>query len=207
MSQRPENFKAVDEDPDATLIAPRFDADDARRANPVVPLAEAPARARRARAPRRSWMPALLAVVLLAFAALGGAVAMKVMQGPRAERVPEVEQVTEQTQAAPAPTAEAPPPQPSTPANTTVAAREEASAKPASRETQTRRTRAAAPAPVAVEPAREDADEDEHEDRRGKSSGRRRGHEDEVEKAMRETLKRAKKGKAPRLVDVLTSSH
>lgn len=209
MSQRPENFNPADEDPEATLVAPRFDADDARRAHPVVPLAEAPTRARRVRAPRRSWMPALLAVALLVVAALGGAVATMFMQGSRAERVREAEQVPEQTPAAPARAAEeAPTPQPSTPATAKVEPSEEASAKPAPRDTQTRRTRANAPAPVAVEPAREDADEDEREDRRGRSSGRRRereDREDEVEKELRKALKHGK-GKAPRLVDVLTSS-
>lgn len=211
MSQRPENFKAANEDSDATLVTPRFDDDDARRAHPVVPLAEAPTPARRVRATRRSWAPALVAVLLLVGAALGGAVATKFMQGPRAESAQEAEQVPqEQTQAAPARTAEAPRPQPSTPAVAEAASREEASAKPASRDTQTRRARANAPAPVAVEPAREDADEDEDEDRRGRGSGRRRGREDrgredDVEKELRKALKRGK-GKAPRLVDVITSS-
>lgn len=215
MSQRPENFNPADEDPEATLVAPRFDAADAQRAHPVVPLAEAPTRARRERAPRRSWMPALLAVALLAVAALGGAVVTMVIQGSRAERVREAEQVPEQTPAAPARAAEEapPPPQPSTPAAAKVEPGEEASAKPvsrdtqkpASRDTQTRRTRANAPAPVAVKPPREDADEDEREDRRGRSSGRRREREDEVEKELRKALRRGK-GKAPRLVDVLTAS-
>src|SRR5215207_5047022 len=104
MGQRPENLKAADQDPDATLVAPRFDADDARRAHPVVPLAGAPypnaPRGARARGPRRPWTTALLAVVLLAVAALGGAVATQFMRGPRAERVQEQTQ-TEQTQAAP----------------------------------------------------------------------------------------------------------
>lgn len=202
MSQRPENFKGADEDTSATLVAPRFDDDDARRANPVVPLVEAPARERRVRATRRSWTPALLAVALLALAALGGAFIMNLVQGPRAERVQEAEQVPEQNQSVPARTAETPP-QPSTPAATQAAPREEALAKPASRDTQTRHARAVAPVPVAVEPAREEVEEDEHEDRRGKGSRKRRGHEDEVEQEMRKALKRAR-GKAPRLVDVLT---
>lgn len=216
MSQRPENFKAVDEEPDETLVTPRFDDDDARRAHPVVPLAEAPARTRRVRATRRSWAPALLAVLLLVAAALGGALATKYMQGPRAESAQEAEQAPqeqapqEQTQTAPAQKAEAPPTQPSTPApaTTEAAPREEASAKPAARDTQTRRARANAPAPAVVVPAREDAYEDEDEDRRGRGSGRRRGregHEDDVEKELRKALKRGK-GKAPRLVDVITSS-
>lgn len=204
MSQRPENFKAADEAPETTLVTPRFDAEEARRAHPVVPLAEAPTRVR---APQRSWTPALLVVVLLVVAALGGAFVTKLMQGPRAERVQEAEQIREQTPATPVQTTEAPQPSTPTPASTEVTSREDKSAKPASRDTQTRRTQTVAPAPVAVERAREDAEDDEHEDRRGKGSRKRRGHDDdEVEKAMHETLKRAKKGKAPRLVDVLTSS-
>jgi cytoskeletal protein RodZ len=208
MSQRPENFKA-DEEPDETLVTPRFDDAAARRAHPVVPLAEAPAHTRRARAPRRSWAPALLAVMLLVAAALGGAVATKFMQGPRAESAQEAEQAPqEQTQTAPAQKAEAPPTQSSTPATAEAEPRADASAKPASRDTQTRPARTNVPAPVAVVPAREDAYEDEDEDRRGRGSGRRRGredHEDDVEKELRKAMKRGK-GKAPRLVDVITSS-
>jgi hypothetical protein len=44
MQERPENFKAPDEDPEATLVTPRFDEEETRRAHPVVPLAEAPSR-------------------------------------------------------------------------------------------------------------------------------------------------------------------
>ncbi|HEX8291482.1 MAG TPA: hypothetical protein VF570_07005, partial [Pyrinomonadaceae bacterium] len=103
MRERPENFNAAGEDPEATLVAPRFDADDARRAHPVVPLAAAPPLAShvRRRAPRRSWTPALFAVALLAVAAVGGAVATRVMQSPGAEQA--------QEQSAPARAAEAPP--------------------------------------------------------------------------------------------------
>ncbi|HEX8150734.1 MAG TPA: hypothetical protein VF591_26355 [Pyrinomonadaceae bacterium] len=200
MRQRPENFNPAGEDPEATLVAPRFDADDARRAHPVVPLAEAHAsRGARAHTPRRSWANALLAVVLLAVAALGGAVATKFMQSPREERGQEVEQVQERTQAAPAQTAEAPPPQPSTPQAADAPREDVATTKAARRETRTRRARAA------VESAREDVYEDEDGERRAKAWEKRREREDEVEKEMRKALKRAK-GKAPRLVDVLTSS-
>jgi hypothetical protein len=205
MQQRPENFKAADEDPQAALVTPRFDADDARHAHPVVPLAEAPPRAsdahasrtRGVRAPRRVWTPALLAVALFAAAAVGGAVATKVMRSPRAEPV------QEQTQAAPVQTAEAPP-QPATP-RAAEAPREDApAARPATRDTNTRRTRAAAAALDAADSAREEADDaDEDREARGKASEQRREREDEVEKQTRKALKRAK-GKAPRLVDVLT---
>ncbi|MCA1619352.1 MAG: hypothetical protein LC795_08600, partial [Acidobacteria bacterium] len=76
MRQRPENFNPADGDPEATLVAPRFDDEEARRAHPVVPLAAAHARAphagaRARRGARRSWPPALLAVALLAAVAVG----------------------------------------------------------------------------------------------------------------------------------------
>jgi hypothetical protein len=207
MQQRPENFNAADEDPEATLVTPSFDANDARHAHPVVPLAEAPPRApytnayasrvRRARTPRRAWTPALLTVALLAVAAVGGAVATKLMQSPHAQRV------EEQTQSAPAQTAEAPA-QPSTP-QAAEAPREDApAAKPAIRDTRTPRTRTAVALNTA-EPAREAAEDDGDGEARGKKAEKRREREeDEVEKQMRKALKRAK-GKAPRLVDVLTS--
>lgn len=210
MQQRPENFRAAGEDPEATLVTPRFDADDARHAHPVVPLTEAPARAsdpngqrtRPVRSSRRTWASALLAVALLAVAAIGGALVTKVLQRPNAERV------QEQTQTAPAQTAEAPMPQPSPPA-AAEATREAAPAtRPATRDTRPRPAQA-----IAAEPAREEADEREDEDRRGSASEKRRGREDreredrgredEVEKQMRKASKRLK-GKVPRLVDVLT---
>ncbi|HEX7315929.1 MAG TPA: hypothetical protein VF297_18580 [Pyrinomonadaceae bacterium] len=198
MQQRPENFETA-KDPEATLVSPRFDANDARRAHPVVPLAEAPEpthyapRARRAQGPRRAWTPALLAVALLAVAAVGGAVATKVMQGPRAH------QTQEQAQPATVQAAEAPP-QPSTPTGA-EAPREEApvAAKPAPR---TRRTRVA-PAPASVVTEIDEVDDDEDSGRRGKSAEKRREREDDVEKEMRKAMKRGK-GKGARLVDVLT---
>lgn len=196
MRQRPESFKAADEDPEATLVTPRFDADDARRAHPVVPFAEAtrsdaPRTARLGR-PRRSWTPALFAVALLAVAALGGAVATKVWQSPREQRL------QEQTQAASAQAAEAPP-QPSTPTAGETPREDAPTAGPETRAARTRRARpAAATLPAAA------FERDEAEGRRGKALEKRREHEDDLDKEMRKALKRAK-GKAPRLVDILTS--
>jgi hypothetical protein len=204
MQGRPENFNPAGEDPEATLVTPRFDEEEARRAHPVVPLAEAPARAsythapraRRVRGARRSWMPALLAVGLLVVAAVGGAITTQVMRSPRAQ------QAQEQTQAAPVQTAEAPP-QPSTPV-TAEAPREEAPAvSPPPRNARTRRARAATT--LAAEPGRGAADDDEDEELREIREEIRR----EREKEMRKAFKRAKeqaKDKAPRLVDVLTPS-
>ncbi|MDT5268883.1 MAG: hypothetical protein QOH49_1069 [Acidobacteriota bacterium] len=207
MQQRSENFNTADEDPEATLVAPRFDANDARHAHAVVPLVETPPRTpyanahashvRRARTPRRIWTTALLAVALLAVAAVGGAVATKVIQSPRAERV------EEQTQADPVQTAEAPT-QPPTP-QATEAPREDApAARRATHDTRTRRAQTVAAALAAAAPAREDADDAEDDKPRDKKAEKRREHEDDVEKEMRKALKRAK-GKAPRLIDVLTS--
>lgn len=204
MRQRPENFNAAGEDPDATLITPRFDDDDARHAHPVVPLVEAPrpapyVSAARPRRTRRSWTPALLAVALLAAAALGGALAVKFTQSPRAE------QAQEQTQPAPVQATEAPPPAQPPAAAAAEAPREETpAARPATPEPRPRRQRTAA---VAAEPAREVAEDDEDVERRAKSAEKRRQRDDEVEKELRKQLDKAAKhakGKAPRLVDVLT---
>lgn len=212
MRQRPENFEAA-EDPEATLVAPRFDADDARRAHPVVPLAGAPTRApyyasaRPRRGGRRSWAPALLAVALLAVAAVGGALATKFMQGRSAA------ETQGQTQFAPAPVAEAPP-QPAA-VVAPEAATGDAPARAASRDARPRRARAdIAPAESArdrdehggrEDEGRRGRDRDEDEGRRGKREGKRRERDEEIEKEMRKALKRVAGDKAPRLVDVLTS--
>lgn len=219
MQRRPENSKVPGEDPDETLVTPRFDEEEERRAHPVVPLAAAPsrapyldtARAGRARGPRRSWTPALLAVALLLAAAVGGAVTTQLMRSPRAERVQEPAQ--EPTQAAPAQTAEAPP-QPSKP-STPVAAEAPREEMPASGPTprDVRTGRARAETTIASEPWRDEEKNDEDEDRRDKRAERRRERQEEMEKEMRKALKRARehakdhaKGKAPRLVDVYTPS-
>ena len=194
MRERPENFKAAGGDPEATLVAPRFDADDARRAHPVVPLADVTPRASygRRRAPRRSWTPALFAVALLAVAAVGGAVATKVMQSLRAERVQEQPQA-EQTQAAPVQTAEAPT-QPSTPPAGEATGEDARAATPIPRRARTRRQRAV------PEPKRYEVENYQNEDRELREI--REEIRREREKEMRKALKRAK-DKAPRLVDVL----
>src|SRR5947209_3584568 len=84
MQERPQNFDGVDDESEVTLAAPRFDADEARRAHPVVPLEEIPAgrHAVRGRAlfrvgARRRWPLSLLAAALLAVAAFGGIVALR----------------------------------------------------------------------------------------------------------------------------------
>ena len=204
MQGRPENFYAPGEDPEATLVTPRFDAEEERRAHPVVPLAEAPARASyadaprrvRVRGPRRSWTPALLAVALLVVAAVGGAVTTNFMRSPRAERV------QEQTQAAPVQAAEAPP-HTSTPVAAEAPREDTPAASPTPRRARTRRARAATT--LAAESWRTAADDDEDEELREIREEIRREREKEVRKAFKRAKEQAK-GKAPRLVDVLTPS-
>jgi hypothetical protein len=217
MQQRPEKFNTADGDPESTLVAPRFDDEEARRAHPVVPLAEAGASAPHAGAYargglRRSWPTALLAVALLAVAAVGGALATMYMR--RAPSTPTAAQTP--AAVAPAQAAEVPPQVEPPPAATATreVTREVADAEPetrAPRDTQARRDEAA-PVRVRDEGGRDDRKELEDEDKRGrdrdkerdKERGRRRGRggDDEAEKEMRKAQKRAK-DKAPRLVDVL----
>ncbi len=212
MQQRPEKFNKADGDPEATLVAPRFDDEEARRAHPVVPLAEgrAPhAAAYARRGPRRSWPTVLLAVALLAVAAVGGAVASMYLRRtpstPTAEQTPAA---VAPAQAAEVPAQVEPPPAVAT---TREVTREVADTKPearAPRESQARRDEGATVR--ARDEGGRDAerkgfeDEDKRDKGRGKERGRRRGRgeDDEAEKEMRKVLKRGK-DKAPRLVDVL----
>lgn len=204
MRERPENFDPAYEDAEATLATPRFDAEEARRAHPVVPLVGAPKGASDAnpRTPGRRMARALLAVALLAVAAVGGALATKFMQSRRAEQTPEPvqgqkqEQVQEQTQTTPAQTAPAqtaaapqlnasapvakPAASPAAEPVTEEVAREETPANgPAPREMRTRRVEATS----APKPERELEDRD-GDDRggRGRSAERRRGRDDDAER-------------------------
>ncbi len=203
MQERPENFN--DDDPEGTLVTPRFDAEEARQAHPVVPLAEAPphapslnTRGRAGRGLQRSWPPALIAVALLAAAAIGGVIATKVVRGPQ----PAPAAVQAPAAVAPPQTAEAEPVRQTPPVAETP--RETTGTKPEPRAPRVRRVEDAG---ARAEAARADAEDfkDEHEDRRGKGRGKRRARgEDDGEKEMRRVLKDAKK-KAPRLVDVLVN--
>lgn len=204
MQERPENFNDVDDESEATLVTPRFDADDARHAHPVVPLAEARpqvayATTRTRRPVRRSWPPALLLVLLLAAAAVGGVVATKVLRRPNV--TPAAVQAPAETapnETTPTQTAEAPAPPAREDAPTTTAA---------PRDTRAQRTRDAsvvAP-PEAARGDVEDYNVDEDEDRRGHSKKKHHGRDEEDgEKELRKVFKHAKE-KAPRLVDVLTN--
>ncbi|MET0626210.1 MAG: hypothetical protein ABW250_24970 [Pyrinomonadaceae bacterium] len=219
MQQRPEKFKTADGDPEATLVAPRFDDEEARRAHPVVPLAEAGARAPHTGAYarhglRRSWPTALLAVALLAVAAVGGAVATMFMRrAPSNAPAAQTPTALAPEQAAEAPAQEVPAqvePPPVVATRREVAdtnPRVVADTKPearAPRESQARRDESA-PVRARDDGGRDDRKVFEDEDKRGKGRGRGRERgEDEGEKEMRKALKRAR-DKAPRLVDVLVN--
>jgi type IV secretory pathway VirB10-like protein len=80
MQERPQNFEEVTDDPEVTLATPRFDADEARSAHPVVPLSEADAHARRTRfrdGARRHLPLTLLALALLSAVTFGGILALR----------------------------------------------------------------------------------------------------------------------------------
>jgi hypothetical protein len=119
MQERPQNFEEVGNEPKVTLPSPRFDADEARRAHPVVPLSEAqtfaPARVRRTRfvgVPRRHLLLALFAVVLLVLFAFGGVLALRHSHARTPAPVPDEaaqDNGTTQPDAASQQTANAPP--------------------------------------------------------------------------------------------------
>jgi cytoskeletal protein RodZ len=80
MQERPQNFEEVTGDPEVTLATPRFDADEASRAHPVVPLSEADAHARRTRlrdGARRHLPLTLLTLALLSAVTFGGILALR----------------------------------------------------------------------------------------------------------------------------------
>jgi hypothetical protein len=103
------------EDPDATLVAPRFDDEETVLARPVVPLGTAPADAPDARAaeaptpagyhvrqpyaPRRQWPLALILVSALAGGVLGG-VGLYLFQTRQRDRAAQPAEASAQTSAA-----------------------------------------------------------------------------------------------------------
>ncbi|HEX8560017.1 MAG TPA: hypothetical protein VF668_18115 [Pyrinomonadaceae bacterium] len=221
MSDRSERFSAAGEDPEATLVAPRFDAEEARRAHPVVPLAEAPSRARHfaptAHARRgvpRSWTPALLIVALLAAAGAGAAVTSHVLnRAPSNADAAPAPAAVAPAQAADAPPVQtdaepaAEPPREMTAARPEPAARRAAPGRRADEDTAPARDVTARADAEAYERKDEDRPDRErgrgHEKERGKERERRRERgEDVAQREMRKALKRAGE-KAPRLVDVL----
>ena len=210
------NFNAESDEADATLVSPRFDADDARHAHPVVPLDAVRARRYGAKARttlrslRHSWPLTTLVVALLAVVAVGGGLAIR-----RAHSTP------------PAPA--------SSPASSSISS--PASSDAASARQSDAPAHSDADAPAATTP-HEDAQAEQHtartsrdaraerdekilapvevargagEDSKGEDAGRRnhgergdkhRKHEGD-ERESREGLKHSGK-KVPRLVDVIT---
>jgi hypothetical protein len=202
MQEQPQNLNDTSDDTEATLVTPRFDAEEARRAHPVVPLAEAREpvvnHPRARRGVRRTWPPALLAIALLVGVAVGGGVASKVLR--RTQPTPDAAQTP--AAVAPAQASEAPVlPETSPPVE---AALEVADTKPEPRATRARRAEAER-VPAQAEAVRIDDEDfgDDDEGRRDRGRGKHRKHGgDDGEKEMRQIVKDAKK-KVPRLVDVL----
>lgn len=219
MQERPVNFSAVEDESEATLIAPRFDAEEARRAHPVVPLVETRTRAPFAtdlsasaslrRNSHRSWALTLLVVSLLAVGAVGGVLATKVLHRQTANPTAQVP-----AESAPVQTVDATPRAEAEASAPTTASRDDARAPRTPRRTreQNRREReqsreegAGILLPAEIVRGGGEERTDEGEEHRGHGRGRERGrrHDDDGEKEMRKTLKRVK-GNLPRLVDVLT---
>jgi hypothetical protein len=215
MQERPRNFNASEEESEATLITPRFDAEEARHAHPVVPLEEtharhtriANARMRSRRGLRRSWTTALMAVALLAVVAVGGGVvATKVLRRPQANTPAQVE-------VSPAPTqpSDSPPQQQQAETVEPTSTREEARTSRVPRTPRAARERNREEGSDAFTPSEiprggEDVDDrDEEHHKHGKGGEKHRAREDaDAEKQMRKALNHVK-GKVPRLVDVLTN--
>ena len=108
---------AQGEDPEATLVTPRFGEEETVLAQPVVPLADvgpgagadeaAPVHAPTPAAPRRSWLLVLVLVSAFAGSVIGGAGLYLYQKGRRAPQQPPAETTTEQQPAAPAETSQA----------------------------------------------------------------------------------------------------
>jgi hypothetical protein len=221
MQERPVNFNDVENESESTLIAPRFDAEEARRAHPVVPLAETQARAPFAtdlrasvpvrRGSRRSWALTLLVVSLLAVGAVGGVFATKVLHRQSAvpaAQVPVESAPVQTVDATPRAETRADAPPSAAPREAAPAPRTPRRTREQSGEGRERNREEDAGIALPLEVVRGDGEErsDEGDERRGHGRGRERGRRhggEDGEKEMRKTLKRVK-GNLPRLVDVLT---
>src|SRR5947209_6224357 len=159
MPERPQNFDEVGDESEVTLATPRFDADEARHANPVVPLEEIPSggyaavgRAR-FRAGARRWPLSLIVAALLAVAALG-AVAASVLRRahttlPAPVSADAAQDRQTQTDTTPAPAVTAPTPAVATPTQSDASAQPQgASAPTAAAEEKTGEEKAEARAPL-----------------------------------------------------------
>jgi hypothetical protein len=218
MQERSHNFDEGSDESEVTLAAPRFDADDARRAHPVVPLDEVPAisdaRAGRFQfrgGERRRWPLSLIVVLLLAVAALGGiattvlrrahttaetpapvsADAAQDRQTQTGTSPPEQADASALPQSAPAPTAAG---EEKTEGRAPRRAREEHAAR-------TERGEEILPPREAARVERRETDGEDVE-HRGHFKGRDGQEESKDEKDSRKASKHPKKGGA-RLVDVI----
>lgn len=223
MQEHSHNFEEEEDASEVTLATPRFDADDARHAHPVVPLEEVPARPyaaagrARFRGGARPRLPLTLIVVALLAAAALGAVATKVLRrahptapAPVSADAAQDGQQTQtdanqpQTVAAPPQRgAEAHPQSAPAPAGAgeektggraTGRAREE-------RAVHARRDEEVPPPPEAAGAERGEVERGDGE-HRGHLRGREGRDEDRDEKEARKDSKHSKKGGA-RLVDVI----
>ena len=208
------NFNAESDESDATLVSPRFDADDARHAHPVVPLDAVRARRYGAKARttvrslRHSWPLTTLVVALLAVVAIGGVAAIR-----RAHNTPPAPASSHTSSSA---SSDAAPAQQSdaqahsdaaAPAATTP--HEDAQAEHASRPSRGARDerdegeeKILAPVEVARGAGEDSKGEDEGRRNHGERGDKHRKHEGD-ERESREGLKHSGK-KVPRLVDVIT---
>jgi hypothetical protein len=205
MQERSRKFEEEADESEVTLAAPRFDADDARHAHPVVPLEEAPARpypatgrARFRGGARRQLPLTLIVVALLAAAALGAVAAQVLRRAHTAAPAPVSAEAaqdgqptqtdTTQPQSAPAPAESG---EGKAEGRAPIRAREE-------RAVHTRHDEDVPTPPEAAGAERVEVDRGDGE-HRGHLKGR---DEDRDEKEAKKDSKHSKKGGA-RLVDVI----
>lgn len=202
MQERSQIFDEDDES-ETTLVTPRFDADETRRAHPVVPLEAVRAKTDDALSrktfrvgARRFWPLSLVVVILLAVAAVGG-IATKVLRRARAP------------QAAPAPAVTVQPVQQNDPAQSSSvappASDDGGENHPTSRARGARARRSEHHVEIFPPPgvSKDEGDDsvDKDDEHRARDNEKRRKQEGDDEKDSRKVLKRSKK--AARLVDVL----
>jgi len=209
------NFNAESDEADATLVSPRFDADDARHAHPVVPLDAVRARRYGAKARttlrslRHSWTLTTLVVALLAVVAVGGGLAIR-----RAHSTPPAPASSPASSSisSPASSDAASARQSDAPAHSDADApvattpHEDAQAEHAARPSRGAHDERAEEIRAPVEVARGGGEvskgEDEGRRDHGERGDKHRKHEGD-ERESREGLKHSGK-KVPRLVDVIT---
>ena len=197
------NFNAESDEADATLVSPRFDADDARHAHPVVPLDAVRARRYGAKARttlrslRHSWPLTTLVVALLAVVAVGGGLAIRRAHSTPPAPAPSPASSSISSPASAHSDADAP---------VATSPHEDAQAEHAARPSRGARDERAEEIRAPVEVARGGGEDSKGEDEGRRDHGERgdkhRKHEGD-ERESREGLKHSGK-KVPRLVDVIT---